>query len=213
MYYSKYHKQRKKKKFMYNLSLVSGVLVLILAWPLSFILPPSAGFENEIIENLQIIVLLFSGIYNLFLTFESTNEKLKSFNLWCSALSIFLACRELSWGRIFYQIGIEKTGPVFVDMSNYIWRTEAYAFIITYMLILFAFMIFKLPLLKMLYCTKPFLIIFLMILAIVFSYIGDHGLIVGKVQGQIIEEFGELAFYSLIPALCIHYCRELSHYN
>ena len=205
-----YAKQNKQKiDQIYQFSLMTGIIILILSVPLSFVLSVSVSFENGLIENLQIIVLMFNGILNSTLVNQTSDRQIKAFNIWCAALSIFLACRELSWGRIFYQIGLEANGPVFVDMKNYIWRTEAHIFIIVYLLALTVFMFAKLPLKRMLRCKPPILTLLIMIISVILSYIGDHGIIVGKLQGQVIEEFGELAFYVLIPSLCIHYFREL----
>ena len=195
---------------MYNFSLISGILLILFAVPLSYVLPVSASFENGLLENLQVIILIAGGIYNLTLIHQSVDYQIADFHLWCAIFMFFMSFRELSWGRVFYPIGMEATGPVFVDMSNFAWRIEVYVIMVAVILFLTVFMLRNLPLKRMLHCRLPFLIIFAMIIAIAFSYIGDHGMIFGKLQGQIVEEFGELAFYMLIPALCIHYHRELS---
>ena len=122
-----------------------------------------------------------------------------------------MAFRELSWGRVFYPIGMEETGAVFIPMSDFPWRIEVHVLIVAVILFLVVFMLRNLPLKRMFHCRLPFLVIFLMLLAVIFSYIGDHGMIIGKLQGQVVEEFNELAFYVLIFALCTHYHRELSN--
>lgn len=210
MYYSKQHKQKKNINFVYKWSLIIGSVLIAAALPLSFILPVSVSFENGLIENLQVVALIVGGIYNITLIGKSTDYQVADFHLWCTVLMFFMAFRELSWGRVFYQIGFEATGPVFVDMSNFAWRTEVHILMALVILFLLVFMLRNLPLQRMIRCRLPFTIIFAMILAMSFSYIGDHGMLVGKLQGQIVEEFGELAFYVLIPSLCIHYHRELS---
>lgn len=210
MYYSKQRNYRKESDLIYKLSIFLGIAILVVAWPLAFILPVSVSFENGPIENLQVIVLLLGGIYNVILTKRSVDRQIESFHIWCAALLAFMAVRELSWGRVFYPIAMEKTGPVFVDMSDYLWQIEAYIFIVLYISILLIYILRNLPIVRMLRCRLPLLIIVTMIIAVAFSYVGDHGMLVGKLKGQIAEEFGELAFYTLIPALCIHYHRELS---
>ena len=210
MYYLKRHERNKSNQFMYNLSIITGVIILILAWPLSFILPVSISFENAFLENLQVIVLVLGSIYNLILARQSRYKHVECFHIWCAVLMIFMAFRELSWGRVFYPIDLEETGPVFVAMADFTWRNEVYVMMFMIILFLVVFMLRNLPLGRMLQCRLPILIIFAMIVAVSFSYIGDHEIIVSKFQGQIVEEFGELAFYVLIPALCIHYHRELS---
>ena len=210
MYYLRQHKHLKKTNIVYNFSLIAGVLLLIVTWPLAFVLPVSVSFENGFLENLQVVVLIFGGIYNFYLINYSVDKQIMAFHRWCSVLCVFMSLRELSWGRIFYQINMEKTGPVFVAMTDYIWRTEAYFVMACFILFLFIYMLKYLPLMRIFYCRLPWSIIIAMIIAATFSYIGDHGMIVGKLKGQIAEEFGELAFYTFIPALCIYYHRQLS---
>ena len=211
MYYLKQFKHNKEYDFIYRLSLIVGTVILILAWPLSFILPVSISFENALLENLQVIVLILGSIYNLSLVQRSRNRQIEDFHIWCAVLMIFMSFRELSWGRVFYPIDVEKTGPVFVAMSDFTWKNEVHVIMAIIILFLLVFMFKRLPIMRMLHSKIPFLIVFLMIVAAVFSYVGDYGIVVGKLHGQIVEEFGELAFYVLIPALCIHYNRELSN--
>ena len=210
MYYSIQHERNQQKNFFYKIFLRAGILILILTVPLSFILLVSISFENGIIENFQVIVLIFAGIYNLNLIRQSIDIEMEYFHVWFAVLMFFMAFRELSWGRVFYQIDMEDSGPVFIAMSNYQWKIEAYVIIIAVILFLIYFLLMKLPLMRLIQCRLPILIFILMSVAMIFSYIGDHGLIEGKLHGQIIEEFGELAFYILMPALSIHYHKEMS---
>ncbi len=211
MYYSKQHKHRSQINLVYKISLFAGIAILILAFPLALILPTSVSFENGFLENSQVIVLLIGSAYNLFLIGKSIDRQIEAFHIWCSVMMIFMAFRELSWGRVFYPIALEETGPIFVAMSDFDWKIEAYVLIVFFLLFLILFMLRNLPLARMWNCSLPLTIIIEMIIAIIFSYIGDHGMFLGKLQGQIVEEFGELAFYVLIPALCIHYHRELTN--
>ena len=210
MYYSKQHKNKKIFNLIYKYSLIISTIILILALPLSFILPVSISFENNFLENLQVIILLTGSMYNLFLIRQSIDKQIEYFHIWCAVLMIFMAFRELSWGRVFYQIDMEENGPVFIAMSDFVWKIEVHVIIVAAILFLIWFALKNLPLLRMVHCRVPLLVIFMMIVAITFAYIGDHGMVIGKLQGQIIEELGELVFYILIPSLCIHYHRELS---
>lgn len=210
MYYSKQHKHTKSINTVYNRSLAIGILLIVLAIPLSFVLPVSVSFENSWLENLQVVALIAGSIYNFKWIKQSPDYQIADFHLWCTVLMIFMAFRELGWGRVFYPYDFNDKGPVFVGMKDIPWRIEAYTVIALFIIFLTVFMIKKLPLRRIFKCRPPFVLIFFMLLCMVFSYVGDHGYIFGRLQGQIVEEFGELAFYSLIPALCIHYHRELS---
>ena len=210
MYYSKQHKRNKQINLTYKISFIAGILILILAWPLSFALPVSVSFENGFLENLQILILVLGSIYNLVLIHYSIDRQMEYFHIWCAVFMLFMAFRELSWGRVFFPIDMEDNGPVFVPMSDFPYRIEVHVIIVAVILFLIVFMLRNLPIERILHCRFPFLITLAMVVAIGFSYIGDHGMMVGKLQGQIVEEFGELAFYLLMPALCIHYHRELN---
>ena len=205
MYYLKQNKDSNTIKLAYRCSICFGILILCVAWPISSVLPVSISFENGFLENLQVIVLILGALYNIFLIRHSPDKQIESFHIWCAVFEFFMAFRELSWGRVFYPIDMEDNGPVFVAMSDFTWHDEVHVIIVLTILFLLLFAFKYLPLKRMLHCSFPFLIIVAMIVAVIFSYIGDHGIIVGKLQGQIVEEFGELAFYCLIPALCIHY--------
>jgi len=209
MYYSRQNKHIKQLKSLNRLLMIIGFLILILFYPLSFILPITVSFENNLLENLQLLVLILGSIYNLYLIGKSMDKQIGYFHIWCAVLMIFIAFRELSWGRVFFQIGMEENGPVFVPMSDFKWNIEVHVLIVITILFLIIFMLRNVPLSRMFNCHVPYIILFFMILAIIFSYIGDKGLFVGKLQGQIIEEMGELALYVLSVALCIHYHSEL----
>ena len=195
---------------IYNWSLKAGILLIVAAIPLSFVLPVSVSFENSWLENLQVVALIAGSIYNFKMIRQSSDYQVADFHLWCSVLMVFMAFRELGWGRVFYPYDFNDKGPVFVGMKDISWKIEAYIVIAAFIIFLIWFMFKKLPLNRMLKCRLPILIIFFMAVCMLFSYAGDHGFILGRLQGQIVEEFGELAFYTMIPALCIHYHRELS---
>lgn len=210
MYYLKQNNDNNSIKPIYRCSICFGILLLCVAWPLSSVLPVSISFENGFLENLQVIILMLGAFYNIFLIHHSSDKQIGDFHIWCAVFEFFMAFRELSWGRVFYPIEMEDSGPAFVAMSDFTWHDEVHVIIVATIIFLLLFALKYLPLKKMLHCSFPILIFVVMIVAVIFSYIGDHGMIVGKLQGQIVEEFGELAFYCLIPALCIHYHRQLS---
>ncbi|MBR1728235.1 MAG: hypothetical protein IJ728_01740 [Selenomonadaceae bacterium] len=212
MYYSKQHKQRSQLETVYKYSLITGILILIVAYPLALILPVSISFENGFLENLQVLILIVGSLYNLKLIADSIDKEIGAFHLWSAVFMIFMAFRELSWGRVFFPIDMEDNGPVFVAMKNFSLRIEVHIMIALFILFLILFMLKYLPLIRIFNCHLPFLIILAMIISIIFSYVGDHGMLIGKLQGQIVEEIGELAFYILILPLCIHYHKELSRY-
>lgn len=191
--------------FAEKISKIFGIGILILAYPLASVLPVSTSFENGLIENFQVLILFLDGIYFIVL---SQKKYQQIFCLWSAVLSLFMMCRELSWGRVFFQTGANDFGPFFVTMKNYLWRTEAYVFMTTIVAVLLI-MLRRLPVKKIFRLPPPPNVIFFMVLAIIFSFIGDKGIFIDKLNGQILEELSELGFYSLMPALFLHYYRRL----
>lgn len=202
----------KLNNLVYKLSFTIGVLILIFAIPLAFNLYISVSYENGPIENTQVYILIFSCIYNLILCYKSSDHQVRYFHLWCSILLMLMSLREISYGRVFYPLTpfrMSPEGPLFIPMANFVWRNEFYTLIAVLIVILIWLLIKKISLKRLIKCRLPIIILATIFIAFIFSYIGDHGMIVGKRVGQIIEEFGELAFYCLIPALCIHYNRKM----
>ena len=105
---------------MYKIATVGGLAALILSVPLSLVLPTSIAFENGPIENFQVALLFGAVINSIRLMSSIRDQSARSFNLFCALMFILLAVRELSWGRVFYQIDFDETGPEFVTMSDYI---------------------------------------------------------------------------------------------
>ena len=210
MYYSKQHKHTKNINTIYYWSLSIGILLIVAAIPLSFVLPVSVSFENSWLENLQVVALIVGGIFNFKLIRQSSDHQIADFHIWSTVMTAFMTFREVSWGRVLYPYTFNDKGPVFVGMKDFAWKTEAQTLIILFIAFLVVFGLRRLPWKRLLRCRLPFLIMVLMLICVVFSKCGDHGFILGRLQGQIVEEFAELAFYTMIPALCIHYRRELS---
>ena len=77
--------------------------------------------------------------------------------------------------------------------------------------VLFSAMIFILirfvPVKKILSARQPLTVFAEMILAIIFSFVGEHHLFLNKACGQILEELNELIFYTNLPAVALQYCR------
>ncbi len=211
MYYLKQNQNTKMLDIIYKLSMSIGILLIVATYPLSFVLPVSVSYEDGPLENLQVVVLILGSIYNFILMRQSINQQVTDFHLWSAVLMLFMSFRELNWGRVFYApYDFNDKGPVFVGMKDFDFRIEAYITIALFIIFLLTFAYKRLPIRKILRCPLPSIIVIFMVIAMIFSFVGDAGLIVGRQMGQIVEECAELAFYIMIPALCIHYRRELS---
>ncbi len=183
-----------------NLALVA------LSFPLSFVLPPKVAFENGLIENLQVAVLLFSAALSFKLSLSAENSNSKWFHRFCAALMILFAMRELSYGRVFFQTGAFPSGePTFVMMADFPYRKQIYIFLTIYILALLAILLKFIPLKRMLFGKKPVDALIVMTVAILVSQFGDHGYFVGKEYGAILEEVNELIAYMTFPKICLYY--------
>ena len=85
-----------------------GLMVLLL--PQAFILPIECSYENHLLENLEVFVLGIGFINMLYRTVSLNKNKFNKFYLACGIFYIVMIARELSYGRVFYPIGMDKNG-------------------------------------------------------------------------------------------------------
>lgn len=85
-----------------------GLMVFLL--PQAFILPVECSYENHLLENLEVFVLGIGFINMLYRTVSLNKNKFNKFYLACGIFYIVMIARELSYGRVFYPIGIDKNG-------------------------------------------------------------------------------------------------------
>ena len=196
---------------MYKIATVGGLAALILSVPLSMILPPSIAFENGLIENFQVILLLGASFCSIRLMCSKIDHSARSFNLFCALMFILLALRELSWGRVFYQIDFDEAGPEFVGMTDYIWRTEAYGFIVLISLAMLILLIKDVPIRRLWSAPFPFSILAIILIGVILQYAGEHGYLLGKLNGQTLEELNETIIYAMQPILCLYYNNQLEN--
>lgn len=100
------------------------LLALLLCHPLSRILPPAWAWENGVVENAQVLVLLAGSV----LAWQAARAQLtKALTKAASTLArcaipvwLLLAGRELSWGAVFLApLGFGPGGPVYT--SRVLW--------------------------------------------------------------------------------------------
>ena len=173
---------------------------VILSVPLAFVLPVEFSFENGLIENTQVIVLLIEAIF--ILSVRSESVWLQRF---LAAGFVLIVFRELSWGRVFFPIGMETYGAVFVDMADYKYRLQVYIFLAIYIAAMLFMLIRFVPVKKIFFGKQPLAAFGVIFIAALFNYMGDHGLIIGKACGQVLEEFNELILYMTLPAVALYW--------
>lgn len=187
----------------YRTYIRSALVAIVLSVPLALILPVEISFENGLIENAQVIILLVGAILML-----RVRSRMKWFQIFFSMGLVLMALRELSWGRVFFPIDFEELGAVFVTMAEYKYRVHVYAFLIAYISAMIFILIRFVPIKKILRGRHPIAAFAVMILAIAFNYIGEHGFFIGKECGQILEELNELIFYVTLIVAGLYYCND-----
>ena len=173
---------------------------VLLSIPLAFVLPVQWSSENGIIENAQVVALIIAAVFIL-----NAQPRLPWFQRFCAAGLVLMALRELSWGRVFFPIGMEDFGPIFVDMADYEYRVHVYVFISVYISAMLVVLVRFVPVRRIFFGKQPLAALAVMALAALLNFVGDHGYILGKGNGQILEELNELIFYATTPAAMLYW--------
>jgi hypothetical protein len=97
-------------------------MIVILSYFIGSHLPLSWGWENSPLEWSQVVILSIGAL----LTGKWRQEAKAAeqyhharFFTWAIPLWLLMAGREMSWGRVFYPVGIDAaTGPFFISVSQ-----------------------------------------------------------------------------------------------
>jgi len=185
--------------------LLTGVL---LSYFISPYLPISWGWENNLLEWLQVIILT-SG---LALTCKWWQEAKSAGDLtsarflaWATPLWLLMIGRELSWGRVFYPNGFNAvSGPSFLTLAELPYGAFVNP-LLAIILVVWLFVVIKYRLDKIPYhllkeCRFPASELAITILAFVVAELGEK-----KLHLPAMEEFDEcLAYLGLIlTAYCV----------
>lgn len=110
-----------------------SVLVLLLSYQLSSLLPPEWAWEDGIIENAQVAVLLVGCLWAGFVALRRRGMPVATLALSAAPVWAILAGRELSWGAVFFApIGFDQAQPLY--SSHELWYKPAVAPVILLML-------------------------------------------------------------------------------
>jgi hypothetical protein len=177
-------------------------MIIIFSYFIGSHLPPSWGWENSPLEWSQVVILSMGAL----LTGQWRQEAKASgqyhhacFFAWAIPLWLLMAGRELSWGRVFYPIGIDPiSGPFFITVAQLPYGPIVYP-VITAVIIIWLFAVIKYKLYIVPYKlfqqgrfpTGEFLLV---ILAFVVANIAEK-----QLHFEIMEEIVEcVAYLSLI---------------
>lgn len=176
------------------------IVLLIAAYPLAKVLPSRFGWENGVIENFQVIVLLLGMTIALLFAFQNRKTPpLTSFGWACAIIWFICFAREISWGAVFFPpLDFGNHGPVYSSRS--LWYKEAVYPVIALLIGTSIFLFIKyrvhhlfLDLIRQ--KRFPWLETGTVFLAMLISNFAEgHGQIIGP-HHQVLEELTELLAY------------------
>lgn len=96
-----------------------SLLLLALLLPAGFCLPAWWGWENGVLENLQVLILA-AGLAVSWLAAlnHSADQQVRKLWRWLSPVWLLGIGRELSWGRVFYPVSHGAHGPEFITLQQ-----------------------------------------------------------------------------------------------
>lgn len=103
----------------YTKALVILCILAVIFIGLSFVLPIEYSYENHFLENLEVVILFLGiviciGKIRDFILYDSIKFYIASIIIY-----ILMIGRELSWGRVFYPIGIDNNGEqIFIKVQD-----------------------------------------------------------------------------------------------
>lgn len=204
---------RKKNIFRYIRYIF--LLYLLMIFPLSQIIPEWVSWENNILENLQVIVLLIGCIMNMLFYRYPINADTRRMWLLASGFFLLLVGRELSWGRVFFQTAMTEHGPEFISMSQVPYHSIIHLAIGIYMVILAAGFITMVPWTKIFkYVKFPTSVFIMFCITAILSTCGDHRwMTFYDFHDETIEELAELLSYMILDYITIYYHTELMRFE
>lgn len=206
--------------FYKDISLETCILfiLLIILLSLSPFIPKECSYENHLFENLEVVVLIIGFILSLGKTlFTPLYDSIKFYTAF-SIIFLLMAMRELSWGRVFYPIGIDNNGEeIFIKVQE-LWYFDILYPLITILVIitlgLLLYFYYQSTIKGIDWNVPAVETVLFIILSILSQCVFDRGLITYLAPyNQNLEEFCELFAYISLIFICLktkftkHYVR------
>lgn len=96
-------------KKLYRSNFVIAALAAVLA-AVSFYLPIEYSFENHIMENSEVVILAAGFLLMARRCKYALTKAAKKLWTGCALLYMVMIMRELSWGRVFFPVGVRENG-------------------------------------------------------------------------------------------------------
>lgn len=177
------------------------LFLLLLAYPLSLLLPRSLAWENGFIEDLQAIVLFGGFLVAFYCAFRSSETPHRQLWLSVSPYWLIIMLRELDWGAAFYPpIAMGPNGPKLAHLGDLWFGPYVYP-LLTLFLGWGLYLFFKNRLYRLLFQEIrlkrfPTVEVTVAFIAIIISTLAEHkGYALLGNRHQLLEELTEFTFY------------------
>lgn len=187
----------------YTKALVILCILAIIFIGLSFVLPIEYSYENHFLENLEVVILFLGiviciGKIRDFILYDSIKFYVASIIIY-----ILMIGRELSWGRVFYPIGMDKNGEqIFVKVHELWYGSVVYPMVgilILIVLILLGVYFYQSRRQGICWYIPLGEFLFFIVTSILGQCVFDRGLVQFGNYNQLLEESCEIiAYISLV---------------
>lgn len=191
----------------YTKALVILCILAVIFIGLSFVLPIEYSYENHFLENLEVVILFLGiviciGKIRDFILYDSIKFYVASIIIY-----ILMIGREVSWGRVFYPIGMDKNGEhIFVKVHELWYGSVVYPIVgILILIALILLVVYFYQSRKQGICWYIPLgeFLFFIVTSILGQFVFDRGLVQFGNYNQLLEESCEIIAY--IALICYTY--------
>lgn len=191
----------------YTKALVILCILAVIFIGLSFVLPIEYSYENHFLENLEVVILFLGiviciGKIRDFILYDSIKFYVASIIIY-----ILMIGRELSWGRVFYPIGMDKNGEqIFVKVHELWYGSVVYPIVgilILIVLILLGVYFYQSRRQGICWYIPLGEFLFFIVTSILGQCVFDRGLVQFGNYNQLLEESCEIIAY--IALVCCTY--------
>lgn len=191
----------------YTKALVILCILAVIFIGLSFVLPIEYSYENHFLENLEVVILFLGiviciGKIRDFILYDSIKFYVASIIIY-----ILMIGRELSWGRVFYPIGMDKNGEqIFVKVHELWYGSVVYPMVgilILIVLILLGVYFYQSRRQGICWYIPLGEFLFFIVTSILGQCVFDRGLVQFGNYNQLLEESCEIIAY--ISLVCCTY--------
>lgn len=191
----------------YTKALVILCILAVIFIGLSFVLSIEYSYENHFLENLEVVILFLGiviciGKIRDFILYDSIKFYVASIIIY-----ILMIGRELSWGRVFYPIGMDKNGEqIFVKVHELWYGSVVYPMVgilILIVLILLGVYFYQSRRQGICWYIPLGEFLFFIVTSILGQFVFDRGLVQFGNYNQLLEESCEIIAY--IALICYTY--------